>query len=894
MAMNLISERCIRRMHRLSAVALAVAGALVGLIMLPVALADEPDRDIVLLIDNSQSVAEGDDQRGIDPADPEGHRAQLASFLVLYLEYIGAENVRVGAITFAEDAQVRVPLQAVSDWRKGDFGAVVSDREGDTTNFVSALEAASAMLAEDVNQRPVQRSRDIIVFTDGNLDEFDPTFYTESRYLAEIRRVLAELPVGTRVHLADLSQDGLLQFQEAITGTERISLTPTDRNIDESYLALLKGLFGNHGLEDYISVSVTNKREVRENVAPYRDWLRYSILSDRPVAVTFDVNQQRIDPLSTGSQLVFMRPRAGDWTLTFDAEEPATVFYKRDSEPLPITIEPEVSEWYLADEPVTMAATLRAGSGQVITPSSDFPITATVTGLGGPAAVIPMIPDREGGKYWAERRFPNSQERAFITYTVAFEAVGRTDYAGLSAEVNSPMFSIIRPARLTGLEVDMSREADGTSSEIRITAENFENILHPLLALTISDLTTGEVVIDEVLEGAEGVFHFVLPPLADGQYSMTATVDPDDMRGPFGGATIEGLLQVATPIERVFTMPGPGYEIEVPDMSLAKVRGANSNLLAGAFLTFAFTTLALVLHTVSALDAREVIRASRDLGRSRTPIALSASTRYRKALNLYEKVGELIHKVYGRQDLAEQLLKEQIFLRELDEPLKLANRDQTKFDAFAVIAAEIVATCFSEEATYNHGFHALQVIINYNDSGYQGIRKTLIDRIVHSTEQQDIAPMMRYLQKLVDSQPAPIDYFFRSDVLEGLQSVRGCGVIGRQWVSVLYYLDDARCQNPRENLGVALPQLQNMKNALDGILDELPDRYGLYYFRSFAEAITVLLRVANANSDLSDGGVAVGLTAEDRQAIILYVPVSSVMYGMLLEAFPEIDATPPR
>ena len=38
--------------------------------------------------------------------------------------------------------------------------------------------------------------------------------------------------------------------------------------MDESYIALLNGLFGNHGLGDYVSVSVANKREVDESIEP--------------------------------------------------------------------------------------------------------------------------------------------------------------------------------------------------------------------------------------------------------------------------------------------------------------------------------------------------------------------------------------------------------------------------------------------------------------------------------------------------------------------------------------------------------------------------------------------------------------------------------------------------
>jgi len=155
MLINPTSERQPDRLRRLGAIALAFAGALMGLATLSVALADEPNKDIVLLIDNSRSVTEGDERRDIDPADATGRRVRLASFLVHYLDYVGAQGTRVGAITFADDAQIRVPLQKVGDWRAGDFKVIVAEKEGDTTNFVSALEAASAMLlgdAEDTGQ----------------------------------------------------------------------------------------------------------------------------------------------------------------------------------------------------------------------------------------------------------------------------------------------------------------------------------------------------------------------------------------------------------------------------------------------------------------------------------------------------------------------------------------------------------------------------------------------------------------------------------------------------------------------------------------------------------------------------------------------------------------------
>lgn len=895
MLINPTSERHLDRLRRLGAIVLAFAGALMGLATLSVALADEPNKDIILLIDNSRSVTEGDERRDIDPADATGRRVQLASFLVHYLDYVGAQGTRVGAITFADDAQLRVPLQKVSDWRAGDFKAIVGEKEGDTTNFVSALSAASAMLsgdAENTGQSMTSRSGEILIFTDGNLDEFDPAFYTESRYLAEIRRVLAELPEGTRVRLIGLDQDGVLDFQAAFTGTELIPLPPAEHNMDESYIALLNGLFGNHELGDYVSVSVANKREVDESIAPYRDWVRYSILSDRPVTVTFEANEQPVQPLSEGSGFLFMRPPAGEWTLGFESEEPATVFYKKESAPLPITIEPEVHEWYPADEPVRMAATLRAGSGQVITPTHTFPVTATVTGPDDTIDVISMVPDPSTGRYLAEKSFADPLGRAFVTYTVAFDAVGRAGYSDLSAEVDSPTFTVIQPAGLSGLEVKLPENPGEAPLNVTIGVAHEENLLRPALAVTLIDQASGAIIIDQIVSNLEdGAFRFALPSLGDGEYRLEASIDPAHVRGPFGGARIEGLLQLATPIVNVNFLRGAGHRIEVPEKSGLGIEGADMNLLAGGSGMLALVLVSLGYISLRTWNAREVVKASRALSRSGS--ATPPEVKYSQSVLLFRKVSAMIHNVFAEKDVAGQLLKEEHFLRQLDEPRILQKKGPEEFDAFAMILADVVATCFSREDSHNKGFHALQVILNYSEAGYHDIRKRLLEKIAIEIRQQpDIVPLVEYVRKLDDPKLARGFDCYKDEELRKLESIQnGYGDIGAQWFVILYNLQQASLNTSRTNLRGAEPQLVNIKSALQIILEELPDTHGEYFFRSLEKAIDILICAAERYSDDTVAGDS--LSDTERKEFRRCIPNTSIMYEPLNRAFPEILPSSP-
>src|SRR5690606_1273375 len=129
-------------------------------------------KDIILLIDNSGSMILGT-PGGDDPTDPDELRIRISRFIVNLLNHLGAPDVRVGAMTFAQASTVRVPLTPVEEWTEEDLNAIVGEHEGQVTEFAEALNAAQQMLLGPDGAIDPDREIEIWLLTDADLNERD-------------------------------------------------------------------------------------------------------------------------------------------------------------------------------------------------------------------------------------------------------------------------------------------------------------------------------------------------------------------------------------------------------------------------------------------------------------------------------------------------------------------------------------------------------------------------------------------------------------------------------------------------------------------------------------------------------------------------------------------------
>jgi hypothetical protein len=436
------SKRISASHHLPTTVGLA-ALVLVLLLIPQVRAQSSAPHDIVFLIDNSRSVYTGEGTPDGQPTDPAQVRLRLPYFVInsLSLAPTSADR-RVGVVSFAGSTETLMPLTPVLDWSKADLAEIRMVVQEGGTNFARALDAASEMLAADCS--PGMRRCDVVVVTDGI---FEKSIARRDQQAVEgaLRDLRAR---GVSVHLLTFNV-GDPKWQEFLSDDLISTYQPSVASAapDQVYGAVLRGLGDEALLASLTPVEVVGEEIVPLTIPDFYTWIRYQILPDSPLTVTFLYAGQTVPPVVAGAEYTLFQPQAGEWRVRLQGT--GLAYYRQTGVGVA-----DLSSYLHAPEgalplgeDVTVQAGITAG-GAPVTNLTPFEVTATISGATGDIGPLRLEPDETIGLF------------AITVPSDGFESGVYT--------------------------VTLAAQSSAPNLEVRSATGRFEMVALPTLALTVS------------------------------------------------------------------------------------------------------------------------------------------------------------------------------------------------------------------------------------------------------------------------------------------------------------------------------------------------------------------------------------------------------------------------
>ena len=534
------------------------------------AQSDDPcQKNIILLIDNSQSITDGND--GADSTDIGQLRIRIARFLVNYLNMIGDTNTCIGVITFAGSATPRVPLTPVNNWRNGDFNAIASENEGGVTNFVSALEAARLMIVPsgNIDDLDVSHEHEILMLTDGNLDEFDIRHYSQGGYETAIKQQLDILSTTIQLRLVTFDDKNSETWQQFVGSDEEYYLPVQEMLPNEVYVKILQTLTNDNALDEFEPFIIPGHAIATFTMLPYRDWMRLSTLSDNPVTVTFLLNNEELEPIVTGQEYFFFQPPAGEWEMHFNTVDEALMFAKIETGSSNFQVSLHPIGVKSVESSVLVEASLTAGTYS-IAPTNDFIITAVFTGSDGSTSKpYDLSPDPSDGTY---KTLIPIGDLVTSTYDVFLDMSGQGE-AWSDVHVTqyvSGAFTLLQLPSISSIDIEPSNPIQGKPVTVTVNVKNWRSLITQSLQLDILN-TLGQTITQGIrVNGHAGVFQTEFQGTEDvGVYQVSVFIPSQNINGQLGDIAYSKYLIIEDQLPEVELTPVP----DVNNTSSAKDTG---------------------------------------------------------------------------------------------------------------------------------------------------------------------------------------------------------------------------------------------------------------------------------------------------------------------------------
>ena len=372
---------------------LAVELALVALALIthPAMAYDGPHYSIILLIDNSQSIADIENPVGSPdgtPPDATQKRIRFARFLVQYMQAFFPGQASVGVISFATEPQPLVDLSPVEQWSRADLAHIRSfNQDKDRpdaercTDFVKALEAAHSQFA-GVSCLSKQERCAVVIFTDGLAKERDNVKRVlndvkEDGIRVNVLMFAGHKPLGelhpqwreTEEMWADFEKDGLIG--SLIFNATRLEA----RTI---YQGILQALTLDEPLAQLSVKEFLETTTITTPIPPFRRYTRLLLLPDNLVDEVWTYEPD----IWTGIHRWWIDPPTGEIRATLRASGEMTqtlVYYSVISESYPIFLETQVKPTRQEiGHLVELEARFTVGKGQIVTDTEHFGVEVTI------------------------------------------------------------------------------------------------------------------------------------------------------------------------------------------------------------------------------------------------------------------------------------------------------------------------------------------------------------------------------------------------------------------------------------------------------------------------------------------------------------------------------------
>ena len=391
------------------------------------------DQDVVFLLDNSPSTISGVGAPDGNPTDPQDVRLRLTRFAVGALSlFTSTTQQRVGALSFARDVELLVPLTPVEDWARADQASITALDMGSGTDFAAALGAAEEMFEGSACTEASMC--DVVLISDG---VFDNPARDQQTVEAALKALRAR---GIRVHLLAFAEpdaqshaiwgafldEGLLtQYETQITA--RFGKMP-----QEVYAVLFDILNAADLFDDFSSVAAPEV--ITREVAPFRRWVKWQIVADAPdVNPVFSVDGQVMEAsVRVGSEYWFWIPKSGTWTVEFTGSGMVYYRYFEMVEPVLLNVR-DFPDRVDSGQDISVVASLTAG-GKSVLETGLFSITLLVDGVQSATYPLSQVGSRFSTELSAEMLSPG-------TYTATFQ----TDVApqlGMMVDVVTETFYV--------------------------------------------------------------------------------------------------------------------------------------------------------------------------------------------------------------------------------------------------------------------------------------------------------------------------------------------------------------------------------------------------------------------------------------------------------------------
>ena len=511
-------------------------------------------KDIILLIDNSGSMILGT-PGGDDPTDPDELRIRISRFIINLLNHLGAPDVRVGAITFAQASTVRVPLTPVEEWTEEDLNAIVGEHEGQVTEFAEALNAAQQMLLGPDGAIDPDREIEIWLLTDADLNE--SLAGTVDIYISQLRDIVnTSYTEKTTIRILSFEDDNVDNWNTIFSDVSSAYFSLLDHTLEETFHYVLTSTAGVRAA-DYTSVSVSGTHHINQPVQPYQNWVRFTILPENPVTTSFTLDDHYLEPYVSGHNYFFPQPDRGDWQVHLQSSEPSIVFYQFVADPSPFFIYPELVEVQAINQPLEVRAVLANSVIGEIQPGPDFEVSATLTS-GNNQILTPLQP----GPGFYSATIPIDQLSPGV-YSLVVEVQGRDDFSNFTAYDDTRTVHLVEPPQIG--EIDMESTTSDEPLKVTVPVSGWQTLLEQKITLELKD-GTGATITSTEAAGTRGTFHWNPPAQSAGVYEIIASIAPSNLPLPY----------LATSEHQLFTISDSGvtsvpknYQFTVGEVSLA-------------------------------------------------------------------------------------------------------------------------------------------------------------------------------------------------------------------------------------------------------------------------------------------------------------------------------------
>ncbi len=436
--------------------------------------------NIILLVDNSKSVVEGAPVTGGRRTDPADRRLRLVRFLTNYAQAFWGKDVRIGVISFADDVETLVPLDAAD--RLPPY-LVIANPDIQGTNFRMAFQEAITQL-EKVSC--AEQNCSILLLTDGIFYEEEKEGIRQSLKSLSEKEIALQIILFAGAEDALAEEEGFTEYPEQWTtwlrkmggNRNRIFTNPYSTKPEELYRAILSPLEMEAPFDTLKRISLTETHRLTLEIPPYRRYFRIHLLMEPAGRDTWSLPPT----LQAGAERYWLYPPAGMLTATLEPAAGAgrmLVWYDVYSRPQDISLQARLEpNKQAAGKPVTLQAWI-VGEGKIITATGNFTVAAHIGDKTYP------LDHQENGSFSALVT-PTFTGARVVTFTANIAGPEIPDIA--IAPVTQSLYVDVLP-RLKSLDATLTPVSTLVSPvQVTVTVENappvaptlhFSSSLHP-------------------------------------------------------------------------------------------------------------------------------------------------------------------------------------------------------------------------------------------------------------------------------------------------------------------------------------------------------------------------------------------------------------------------------